>query len=263
MPKGDRFSRVLDEERFSLEADGPRAVRGRYLLDAKGRQRTCPILDAHVEPAEDIVDGSMRSESGRLGSPDSADTLCVSSDPLDGVFGRIMEASSILHVVGGRGLSRNVIFRASFPISRSWRTCMGPMPQTWPVRSMSLSTVPLPTSCPQNSETHKRNQRRMLLTLAPVWRSHVTSCWSESFLVVQMVTVTKMMTERRKAGEAPGLARRNDVSSGGGRPPARPTWKKGHLAASERGSFSSTTSSRPTGVVFQWLDWRTATKTLT
>ena len=48
--------------------------------------------------------------------------------------------------------------------------------------------------------------------------SQVTSCWSESFLVVPMVTVTKMMT---KAGEARGLVRRNDVFSGEGRPPAR------------------------------------------
>ena len=41
-----------------------------------------------------------------------------------------------------------------------------------------------------------------------------------------------------KAGEARGLARRNDVSSGGGRPPARPPWRQGHLAESERGNFS-------------------------
>ena len=36
-------SRALVEERFSLEADGPRAVRERYLLDAKERQR--PLSD--------------------------------------------------------------------------------------------------------------------------------------------------------------------------------------------------------------------------
>ena len=120
-PKGDRHSRVLDEERFSLEADGPRAFRGRYLLDAKGRQRPFPILDAHVEPAEGIEDGSIRDESGQVeGSKYCKDLFGCQVTFSMAFFGRIMEASSVLHVVGDRSPSRNVSF-ASSPISRCWR----------------------------------------------------------------------------------------------------------------------------------------------
>ena len=49
--EGDRLFRVFDEELFSLEADGPRAVREWYLLDAKGRQRPFPILDITLSPS--------------------------------------------------------------------------------------------------------------------------------------------------------------------------------------------------------------------
>ena len=40
-------------------------------------------------------------------------------------------------------------------------------------------------------------------------------------------------------------------------------WKKRHCAAPKRRDFSSTTASRLTGVVFQWLDQRTATQIVT
>ena len=73
-----------------FEADGSRGVSERYLLDAKGHQRPFPILDGHVDPVEDIVDGSMRSESGQLRSLASADAPCVLVDRLTDVFGRIM-----------------------------------------------------------------------------------------------------------------------------------------------------------------------------
>ena len=43
MPKGDRLFCLLDEENFSLEADGSRIVQERSLLDMKGRQRPFPI----------------------------------------------------------------------------------------------------------------------------------------------------------------------------------------------------------------------------
>ena len=43
MAKGDRFSRVLDEEISLFEASGSRGVWERYVLDAKGRQ-TLPNL---------------------------------------------------------------------------------------------------------------------------------------------------------------------------------------------------------------------------
>ena len=98
----------------------------------KGRQRPCPILGDHVES---LRGGSIRGESGQLGSSDNADTLCVLGDPLDGASGRIMVPSQFLHVVGGRGLSRNVSFARCFHFkmlaSALRRMCLGPMPRKW------------------------------------------------------------------------------------------------------------------------------------
>ena len=166
----------------------------------------------------------------QLESPANADTLCV--DPLDDVFGRIIVSSLVSHVVVGGGLSRN---------------------HKWPVRIIPLTTVPLSASWPRSSETYKRNGRHMHPTPTPVWGSQVTSRWSESFLVVQLATVTKVMIKPGCAGEARGLARRNDVSSGDGPPGGRLPWKIGHLPA-------STAASRLTCVVFGRHDRRTATQ---
>ena len=47
-------SRLKGDRLFSLEAGGPRAVRVRYTVGAKGRQRPLPIRDDHVEAAEGI-----------------------------------------------------------------------------------------------------------------------------------------------------------------------------------------------------------------
>ena len=69
------------------------------------------------------------------------------------------------------------------------------------------------------SETH-------VAGASPGLGSQLTWPWSESFLVVQLATVMKVMTERGKAGEARGPARRNDVSSRGGRLPVRPRGKR-------------------------------------
>ena len=89
--------------------------------------RPFPILDDHVEPVEGIGDGSTRTESGQLESPDNADILWVSSDPLDGVFGRIMVSSLVVRVVGGPGFSRNVSFGRRFPfqdVGEYTQTCV-------------------------------------------------------------------------------------------------------------------------------------------
>ena len=66
-------------------------------------------------------DGELNHETGQSKADlfrrqDSADTLCVSSDPLDGVFGRIMEFSLVLYAVGDRGLCRNVSFARRLPL---------------------------------------------------------------------------------------------------------------------------------------------------
>ena len=145
----------------------------------------------------------MRSESGQfqLESPADADTPCVSADRLDHVFGRIMVSSLVSHVVVGQGLSRNVASTQCFPfpvVGDCTETCMGLMVLEWPVRFVLLTAVPLSTSCPRNSETYKAE---IQTHVADTSRSQVTSCWSASFLVVQVVTVTKLMTKRRKAGE--------------------------------------------------------------
>ena len=154
MPKGGRLSRVLDEEFSLFEADGSRGVWRRYLLGAKGHQRPFPILDDHVELLEDIVDGSMRSESGQLGSPASADAPCVLVDRLNDVFGRIMVCPLVSHVVVGRSLCRNVALArcvALHDVDDCTETCvcMWLMLHKWPVRITPLSTFPLSTSCPQ------------------------------------------------------------------------------------------------------------------
>ena len=141
-PKGDRLSRVLDEERFSLEADGPRAVRGRYFLDAKGRQRPVPNLNDHVEPVEGIGD----AESGQVESPDSAHTLWGPGDPLDGVFGRVMVWSLVLYAIGDRGRSRNVSFARHLPLQDvgefTETSAHGASAKHVSVRSSSLDLVP-------------------------------------------------------------------------------------------------------------------------
>ena len=65
-------------------------------------------------------------------------------------------------------------------------------------------------------------------------------------------------------GEISGGAHGHGRAGGQGqepRPsPARTPWKKGRLAAAERGHFSAPTTSRVTSVAFRWLDRRTATQ---
>ena len=51
MAKGDRFSRVLDEEFSLFEADGSRGVWDRYVLDAKGRQTLPNLGRSRLNPA--------------------------------------------------------------------------------------------------------------------------------------------------------------------------------------------------------------------
>ena len=67
MARGDRLSHVLDEECSPHEVDGSRGVWERSLVEMKGRQRPFPILDDHIEPVEDIVDGSIRRSVGVSG----------------------------------------------------------------------------------------------------------------------------------------------------------------------------------------------------
>ena len=182
---GDRLFRVLDEELSSLEADGSR-VRGRSLLDMKGRQRPFPILDAlvePVEPVEGIGDGSIRGESGQFESPDNADALCVLGDPLDGVFGSIMVLLSGFACrwwSRSQCLSRDVShFKRLTSALRRMRT--EPRPRKWSVRNRPPTTVPLSTSWPQSSETYKRDRRCKKQTQDPVWEVTRDVCLVEEF----------------------------------------------------------------------------------
>ena len=158
MPEG---SRVHDEEFFSHKADGSRVVRERSLLDMKGRQRPFPILGDHIEPVEEIGDGSIRGESGQLGSPDNADTHCVSGDPLDGVSGRDMVPSVFSRVVGGRGLSRNVPSARCFPsqdVGECTEMCVHGPDALKMVSAKNASDDSFP---PRSSEAYKRDRKRI------------------------------------------------------------------------------------------------------
>ena len=52
-----------------------------------------------------------------------------------------------------------------------------------------------------------------------------------------LVMVMRVRELERKAGEAEGLVRRNDVSNGGGRPPDRPPQNKGVSRHRSEGIF--------------------------
>ena len=92
-----------------------------------GRQRPFPILDDHVEHVEETLDMAIRGESGHLEYPDNADALCVLSDPLDGVFGRVTVPlwfcmSLVAEVSAVTCLSRNV-FHSKMLASALRRVC--------------------------------------------------------------------------------------------------------------------------------------------
>ena len=218
----DRGPRAIDSLVSLMKHSKPmdRVLFGqRYLLDAKGRQRPFPILDDHVEPVEGIG-GSIRGVSGQVESPDNflgvGVTLSMASP------GRLMVSSLVLHVVGGRALRLNVSFARRFSFQD-----VGAYTETYvhgagapnvasakhaSVNSSSFDLVP-----PEFGNLRARS-RTHTADASP------TSPWSESFLVVQLVTMMKVMLK-------------------GGR---------GHVAASERGKFSSTATSRLTAVVFRW-----------
>ena len=140
-----------------------------------------------------------------------------------------MVSSLVLYVVGDRGLSRDVSFARHFPlqdVGEYNETCAhGPVPRTWPMRNMSLSTVPLSTLCSRSSKTYERDRRRTQLTPAPIWGPQLPQ--SESFLVVQLVT----------NDEGPALT--SPVEGGG------------------RLAEGITTTLRPADVVLRRLDRRT------
>ena len=107
---GDQLSRLLDEGRRKLEADGHRLVRSRYFLDEEGRQRSFPATANCVETAEEVGGPGASEATDQVEPHNTAGTLWVLSDPLDDDFRRTVESSLVLHIVGGRGLSRGGSF---------------------------------------------------------------------------------------------------------------------------------------------------------
>ena len=84
----------------------------------------------HGELAEEVGVDATRGETDQVECPHGADTLWVLSNPLDDDFGRIVEASLLLHAVGDRGLIRGGSFVRRLPVQdvgehpacwRSWR----------------------------------------------------------------------------------------------------------------------------------------------
>ena len=102
-PRSEELSRILDEGRRLPEAEGPGR---RFFLDAEGRQRSFPRVSDRVGLTEGVATQVSHDETAQAGFPDSLDTLWVSSYPLDDDFGQIVEASSVLHAIGDRCLSR-------------------------------------------------------------------------------------------------------------------------------------------------------------
>ena len=81
-------------------------------MDAEGRQRSFP----RGGPTEGVGTELPHNETALAEIPDSPVTLWVLSDPLDDDFGQTVEASSVLHAIGDRGLSRGGSFVRLFPV---------------------------------------------------------------------------------------------------------------------------------------------------
>ena len=94
----------------------------------------------------------------------------------------------------------------------------------------------------------------MQLAPEPEWAPRLLQFWSDVFLATLPVVVTSVRELERKAGEDEGLVRRNDNSSGGGRPPDLHLQNKGRLATSKRGDFFFAVSARTSCVLFWWFD---------
>ena len=109
-PTGEELTRTLAEGRRLLEAVGHRPVRGRFFWDAEGRQRSFPRVSDCAEPTEGVGTEVSHDETAQVETPDSPDTLWVLGDPLDDDFGQTVEASSDLHAIGDRRLSRGGSF---------------------------------------------------------------------------------------------------------------------------------------------------------
>ena len=190
MAKGDRLSCVLGEE-VSFD-------RGRWVAWCLGGGVSWMPRDTR-DPFQSWM---ITLSPSRISLIDRCEAILVSWSlrlmqmlpvcwfSLDDVFGRIMVSSLVSHVVVGRGLCRNVAFARCFPFQGA-DDCT-PQVASADHTSDDISSLDLLFSEFGNvqvgSETH-------VADASPGLGSQVTSCWSESFLVVQMVLDTKMMTK--------------------------------------------------------------------
>ena len=91
-------------------------MRGRFVLDEEGRQRSFPRVSGRGGPTEGVGTEVLHDETAQVEFPDSPDTLWVLSDFLDDDFGQTVEASSVWHAIGDWGLSSGGSFLRLLPV---------------------------------------------------------------------------------------------------------------------------------------------------
>ena len=105
-----------------------------------------------------------------------------------------------------------------------------PTHSSGPVQNTSLAAAPLlPWSSVERRRSfkaHQRGRKHTQAAPAPGWAPRLLQFWSEVYLATLLVMVVRVRELERRAGEDEGLARCDDVSSGGGRPPAVAPVKK-------------------------------------
>ena len=77
-----------------------------------------PVLSDRVGPTEGVGVEASHDETDQVELRDSSDTLWVWCDPLDDEFGHNVEAPSVLHAIGHRGLSRGGFFVRLVPVQQ-------------------------------------------------------------------------------------------------------------------------------------------------
>ena len=122
---GEELTRILAEGRRLLKAEGHRPVRGRLFWDAKKRQRSFLRESDCAEPTEGVGTEVSHDETAQVEIPDGPDTLWVLSDPLEDDFKQTVEASSVLHAIGDRRLSRGGSFVRLLPVQEVENSAAG------------------------------------------------------------------------------------------------------------------------------------------
>ena len=166
-------------------------------------------------------------------------------------------SSLVMHVVGGRGPSSNVSFARRFlfrDVDEYTETCVhgAGAPNVASARHVSVSSSSLDLLALEFGHLRAGSKTHMV-DASPCLEATADVALVGEFLGGAVGHDDEGNDKARKGG------RDNDVSSGGSGPPVRPPQGKGHPTASDRGNFSFTTTSRLTGMVFRWLDWRTTT----